>query len=210
MASSAVCTLRSAKAATLPLATAWGKRAHRAARPSVKAASASNGRPPAASKAASSVAGLVFSGAWLCSHSAVWPGCGQRSAKVWQRLRIVGSNWCAASVAKTNFSLPLGSSSVLSRALAVMLFMRSAGYTSTASPRPRPLVSCANSIISRMASTRISLLGLRFLSSMSFCAFSASGQPSSNIRVSGISTATSGWARLASMRQLGHWPQAGW
>jgi len=40
---------------------------------------------------------------------------------VWprQRLRMVGSNWCAASLASTKRTSPGGSSSVLSRALAV-------------------------------------------------------------------------------------------
>ena len=89
-----------------------------------------------------------------------------------------------------------------------MWFMRSAGYTSTALPRPRPLVRWANSMASRRASMRISLLGLRFLSSMSACAFSGSGQPRTIISVSGISTTRSVCVCTSIAWQLAHWPQA--
>jgi hypothetical protein len=44
-----------------------------------------------------------------------------------QRLRMVGSNWWAASVANTKRVSPGGSSSVLSSALAVTAFICSAG-----------------------------------------------------------------------------------
>ena len=125
-----------------------------------------------------------------------------------QRLRMVGSSRWAASVASTKRMSPAGSSSVLSSALAVMAFMRSAGYTSTALPRPRALVRWANSMASRMASTRISLLGLRFLSSMSDCAFSGSGQSRASMSVSGISAARSGCVCTSMPWQLAHWPQA--
>ena len=123
---------------------------------------------------------------------------------------MVGSSKCAASLASTNRRSPLGSSRVLSRALAVMWFMRSAGNTSTALPRPRALVRWENSTASRIASTRISLLGLRFLSSMSLWAFSLSGQPKASIWVSGMSTNRSAWVRTSMAWQLPHWPQAPW
>ena len=131
---------------------------------------------------------------------------------VWvrQRLRMVGSNWWADSVARTNFTSPGGSSSVFSKALAVMPFMSSAGKIKTALPRPRALVLWVNSTASRIASTRISLLGFRFLSSISLWAFSLRGQPSSSILVSGIKTHKSAWVRTSIAWQLPHVPQAPW
>ena len=74
-------------------------------------------------------------------------------------------------------------------------------------PRPRLLVRWANSMASRMASTRISLLGLRFLSSMSFCAFSLKDQPCASRSVSGISTHRSAWVCTLMAWQLVQWPQ---
>ena len=44
-----------------------------------------------------------------------------------------------------------------------------------------PLVRCAKSIASRIASTRISWLGLRFLSSLSACAFFSSQRPAERL-----------------------------
>ncbi len=59
-----------------------------------------------------------------------------------------------------------------------------------------------------MASTRISRLGLRFLSSISAWAFSGSGQPSASICTSGMSTHRSAWVRTSMAWQLPQWPQA--
>ena len=110
-----------------------------------------------------------------------------------QRLRMVGNNWCAASVASMNLTAPGGSSSVLSNVLAVMPFMRSAGKTSTTLVVPRERVNCVKETASRAASTLISLLGLRFLASRSSWVFSSSGQPNSSESVSGISMHRSAW-----------------
>ncbi len=104
--------------------------------------------------------------------------------------------------------VPAGSSSVLSKALAVIAFMRSAGNTSTTLPRPQALVRWENSIASRIASTRISRLGLRFLSSSSACAFSPSGQCRCCITVSGIRTHRSAWVRTSTAWQLSQRLQA--
>jgi hypothetical protein len=75
-------------------------------------------------------------------------------------------------------------------------------------PRPRAAVRWVNSTASRMASTRISRLGLRFLSSISAWAFSGSGQPNASAVVSGISTQRSAWVCTPMAWQLGQWPQA--
>ncbi len=129
---------------------------------------------------------------------------------VWprQRLRMVGSSWCAASVARMNFTAPGGSSSVLSRVLAVTLFMRSAGNTSTTLVVPRERVNWVKDTASRAASTLISLLGLRFLPSSSSWVSSSSGQPSASDRVSGISMQRSAWVCTSTAWQLPQWPQA--
>ena len=121
---------------------------------------------------------------------------------------MVGRSWCAASVASTKRKLPCGSSNVLSRALAEAMFKFSAGNTRMAFPRPRPLVSSAKATAERTSSMRISLDGLRFLSSISFCAFSGNGQPSESIRVSGMSTTKSVWLRARICWQLAHTPHA--
>ena len=52
---------------------------------------------------------------------------GQTMVWVWQRLRMVGSSWWAASLASTKRHSPGGSSRVLRMVLAVTWFMRSAG-----------------------------------------------------------------------------------
>ena len=103
---------------------------------------------------------------------------------------------------------PGGSSRVLSKVLAVMWFMRSAGKINTTLPRAPALVVWLNESMSRMASTRISRLGLRFLSSMSLRDFSGNGHCSSIMSTSGMRTIKSAWARTAMPWQLGHTPHA--
>ena len=123
---------------------------------------------------------------------------------VWpmQRLRMVGSSWCAASVAKMNLTAPGGSSRVLSSVLAVMMFMRSAGNTTTTLVVPRERVTWVKVTACRAASTLISLLGLRFLASSSSWVFSSSGQPNAMDKASGISTHKSAWVCTATEWQL--------
>ena len=198
--------VQSLTALTSPRCMARGSAAQLfGSRPDCANSRASCGLAPAAfSRVGACAAGTP----WVCSQSSASSSPGHTMLWPRQRLRMVGSNWCAASLASTNFTSPGGSSSVLSSALAVMLFMRSAGKTSTALPRPRALVRCENSTASRIASTRISLLALRFLSSMSLWAFSLSGQPSSSITVSGISTHRSAWVRTSIAWQLPQTPQA--
>ena len=147
---------------------------------------------------------------WVASQSNMAADSGQTMVWPRQRLRMVGKSWCAASLASTKRTSPGGSSSVFSSALAVMVFICSAGYTSTALPRPRALVRWANSTASRMASTRISRLGLRFLSSISAWAFSGRGQPRASSSVSGMSTHRSAWVCTSMAWQLAQWPQAPW
>ena len=185
---------------------AFGKPDHHAGDcPAAAWRSTSAGRPPAAcSNTCASGAAMPCS----TNHAKACDCSGQTMVCPRQRLRMVGSNWCEASVAKTNLTSPGGSSRVLSRALAVTWFMRSAGKTSTALPRPRALVRCENSTASRMASTRISLEGLRLFLSISSWAFSLKGQPNSSITVSGISTHRSAWVRTAMAWQLPQTPQA--
>ena len=121
---------------------------------------------------------------------------------------MVGNRICAASLAKIKRHSPGGSSRVFKIALAVTWFMRSAGYTKTTLVCPPERVCWVKLIISRAASTRISLLGLRFLSSISFCDFSSKGQSNSSATVSGMSTHKSGCERTSTEWQLAHWLQA--
>ena len=127
---------------------------------------------------------------------------------VWQRLRMVGRSCCVASVASTNLTSPGGSSRVLSKVLAVMVFMRSAGKTSTTLVSPRERVNCVKLTASRAASTLISLLGLRFLASSSSWVFWSSGQPKSKKSVSGMSMHRSACVCTSTAWQLPQWPQA--
>ena len=146
----------------------------------------------------------------VCNQANASSKAGQTMLWPRQRLRMVGSSWWAALVAKTNLTAPGGSSSVLSSVLAVIPFIRSAGNTSTTLVLPRDRVNWVNDTTSRAASTFISLLGLRFLSSSSFCVFSSRGQPKLIASVSGTSSARSAWVFTSTAWQLAHTPQAPW
>ena len=200
---SMACTgVQSLTTLTSPRCMAFGNAAQLpGSRPDCANNTASSGRPPAAR---SKVRACPSAMPCVCNQAIAAPVSGQTMACPRQRLRMVGKSWCAASLARTNLTSPGGSSSVLSSALAVTLFMRSAGKISTALPRPRALVRWVNSTASRMASTRISLLGLRFLSSMSVWAFSLNGQPSASMTVSGINTHRSACVRTSMAWQLPH------
>ena len=86
---------------------------------------ASSGRPPAADHQTSALA--ASAPVTCCSQARPCAWAGQARAWLWQRLRMVGNNWWAASVARMKRTAPTGSSSVLSKVLAASMFMRSAG-----------------------------------------------------------------------------------
>ena len=132
---------------------------------------------------------------------------------VWprQRLRMVGSNWCAASLASTKRTSPGGSSSVLSSALAVTWFICSAvNQHRLAAPAGRgalwktpPHRAWLPRGFRGWVCAFVVDFGLGFF---------RQGQPSSIICTSGISTHRSAWVRTSMAWQLAHWPHApcGW
>ena len=64
---------------------------------------------------------------WACSHWAAGAASGMGRRQAWQRLRMVGKSWSSEAPLSTKRTCPGGSSSVLSKVLDAIRFMRSAG-----------------------------------------------------------------------------------